>query len=364
MKVRRPVKQLLGIVVILVAVLLVGACAQPTPAPPTPAPTPTPTPAPAPTPETFEFKLAFPYPPGDEMGIGPEFMAAELEKRTGGRVKITIFPGGALGKMPDSLDMLETGIADMAVFPPSVFPKVFRILDALTLPGIRLPNRALAQETVYQLYYNGLLDKEYAGFKPLLWEGTDTFGFVFKEKITTLEELRKMKIRSPAGISTQVVEALGCTVVSIPIPDVYMALDRGVADGLVAMRGSFISFKLYELTKYWLWLPMGCGANVVAMTQDKWDSLPLDIQVIWEQVNNETKYYFLEEADRRQPPVKEHLEQLGLEIYTLSPDEEARWYAIFDTLTEQWIADTEAAGYPAKDSVATIQRSIRRYMEQ
>ena len=65
----------------------------------------------------------------------------------------------------------------------------------------------------------------------------------------------------------------------------YTAVDRGVVDGLATMPGSFFSLKLNEVTKYWLWLPMGCGCNVTVMTQAKWDSLPPDIQMIWEKLN-------------------------------------------------------------------------------
>ena len=228
-----------------------------------------------------------------------------------------------------------------------MFAKVFRIPDGITLPSVRIPNRPLGTEIMYTLYYEGLMNKDYAGYKPLVWQGTTPMGFAFKKKITTLEELRKLKIRAPAGLTTTVVESLGVSVVSLLPPAVYMAVDRGVVDGLATMPGSFFSLKLNEVTKYWLWLPMGCGCNVTVMTQAKWDSLPPDIQMIWEKLNYDTKYYFLKRWTER-PSDRQRFKEAGVQVYTLSPEEEARWYKIFDTVTEKWIADVGSCRVPCQ----------------
>ena len=345
MKTRKSLMKLLGVVMVL---FMVGFTTQLTSAQ---------------APKPIELKFTFPYPESDEMVIGLKYMVQELEKRTGGRVKITMYYSESLGKLIDSLDMLNKGVADIAFFSPSMFAKVFRIPDGITLPSVRIPNRPLATEIMYSLYSEGLMNKDYAGYKPLLWQGTTPAGFAFRKKINTLEELRKLKIRAPAGLATRTIEALGVSVVSLLPPDVYMAVERGVVDGLWTMPGSYFSLKLNEVTKYWLWLPMGCGCNATVMTQAKWDSLPPDIQTIWEKINSDTKTYFLKAMAER-PSDRQRFKEAGVQVYTLSPQEEERWYKIFDNVTDKWIGEVEAAGYPARAAINAMNRIISTYTDK
>ena len=59
------------------------------------------------------------------------------------------------------------------------------------------------------------------------------------------------------------------------------------------------------------------------------------------------------------PSDRQRFQEAGVQVYTLSPDEESRWYKIFDTVTEKWIAESEAQGYPAKDAINVMNRVIR-----
>lgn len=366
---KRPITRCLAIVT-LVAFLMaaVGACAMQAPSPTPVSVSKTTEAAPASkttSAQTIELKLAFPYPEADEMWAGPEFMIKELQTRTGGRVKVTPYFAEALGKVMDTLDMLKDGTADIAMFPP-LFTKPMPISGIFTVPGLRIPNRAASHELAYTLWEKGLLKKDFetTGLKPLMWLGTDPMAFAFKSKITTLEELRKLKMRSPPGISSDAVTALGASVVNMPAQEVYMALDRGVVDGLVTMPGSYFSVKMNEVAKYWLDLPLGTGANIVAMSQDKWNKLPPDVQQTWEEINREARDYFLKEMERRHPDRLAEFKKAGVEVYTISQEEAERWYKLVDPVTDKWIADAEAAGYPGKAAVETAREVVKKHSQR
>ena len=313
--------------------------------------------------ETIKLKFATLYPKQDPNCLGVQYMFEELEKRTGGRVKITPYYSQSLGKAQEMLDMLNKGVADIALFTPAVFPRVLVMTDVLSLPGL-INKRAIATEVMYELGYRGLLDKDLAGYKVLLWAGTEPFGLGFVDKkVTKLEDLRKLKIRGPGGVTSGVLEALGPSVVTIPTSDIYMALDRGVTDGLVTGPGWYFTMKINEVTKYWLWKPMGIGANLTIMTQEKWDKLPEDIKFIWTELMTETKYRFLEDVEKWIPDTKAHFSKLGIEVYSLDSAEEARWDAIFNQYVAEWIADREAKGYPARETVEAVKQVVKRFTE-
>jgi TRAP-type C4-dicarboxylate transport system substrate-binding protein len=291
-------------------------------------------------------------------------MIKEMEKRTNGRVKITPYLNQALGKMPDSLEMLQTGIADIALFPPTPFAKIFQIFEAPSLPSLGVTNLATSQEVVYALLERGLLKKDFTGLKPLLFMGTDPMYLYLTKKATSLDELKKMKLRAGPGVSTAVVESLGASVINLPAPEVYMAIDRGVADGVAFMPDAYLSMRLNEVAKYYLDLPFGTGAIITVMTQKKWDSLPTDIRLIWEQINKEAKYYYLEQVARRHPDRIVEYQKAGAEVYGLSSEESAKWLKQTEGITSKWIADKKKRGYPAEEAVDLVKLVVRSFQKK
>lgn len=311
--------------------------------------------------ETVNLKFATLFPKHDPMCYGPQFLFRELEKRTGGKVKVTEYYSQSLGKAPEMLDMLEKGIADIAVFPIAIFPRVFQMSSVMSLPGL-ISKRAIAGEVMYELGYRGFLAKDFENYKALIWEGTEPMGFGFVDKkVTRLEELRKLKIRAPGGVQSDVLKALGPSVVTIPTPDIYMALDRGVADGLTTMPGWYLTMKMYEVSKYWLWKPLGIGANLTLMTKKKWNSLPAGVRAEIADLLPAAKYKFLEMVTKQIPDAKAHLRKFGVEVYTLDPKESARWDKILDEYNEKWIADMESKGYPARETVKAVREIVKRF---
>lgn len=311
--------------------------------------------------EVINLRLAFPYPQTDQMWIGIDYMIKEVEKRTNGKVKIKAYPASSLGKVFDSLELLKSQTADIAMFPP-IFDKFLRISGIYAVPTLQFQNRGVCQEVALALFKKGLLTKEYedAGIKPMFWLGTDPVGFVFKKKITTLEELQKLKMRTPPGMTGKALEALNVSVVSLPVGEVYMALSRGVVDGMTAMAGSFVSMKLYETTKYWLDLPMGGGAMIIAMSKKSWDKLPPDVQKIWEEVNMETMSYFDQELNKKFGDWREWVKSFGVEVYELSPKEAKRWYKMVEGVEDEWVSTAEADGFPGKQALKIAKKIIAK----
>jgi TRAP-type C4-dicarboxylate transport system substrate-binding protein len=267
----------------------------------------------------------------------------------------------SLGKLPDSLEMLHTEIADIALFPPTPFARVFQIFEAPSLPSLGSTNLAMSQEIVYALLERGLLKKDFAGLKPLFFLGTDPMYLYLKKKVTSLDEIKKMKLRAGPGVSTAVVEALGASVINLPAPEVYMAIDRGVADGVAFMPDAYLSLRLNEVAKYYIDLPFGTGAIITAMTQKKWDSLPADIQMIWEQINKEVKYYYLEEVIRRHPNRIAEYEKAGAEVVRLSPEESAKWLKQTESIAQKWAEAKKKQGYPADEALALVELLVQGF---
>jgi TRAP-type C4-dicarboxylate transport system substrate-binding protein len=321
-----------------------------------------PTPAITQTSKTFSLKFASWVPQHDTMNYAPNLWMKEVEKRTGGRVKVTPYYGESLGKVANSLNMLKTGICDLALMPTGVLSKDFRVLDVLSLPGL-ISNRAVGTELMYTLLHRGLLEKEFAGYRPIVLQAHDSFYLVFtKKKVTTLEGLKGMKIRFPSITIKSYFEALGATPVSIPPPELFNAINTGVLDGTSASPGYLVMSKLYEIMKYISWAnPISSGANIVLMSQKTWDSLPQDIQLIMEELNTKAKYQYLDAGQQQDIDSIKQLKKAGMEMYSLSPDELKRWQKLAQPVIDQWVSDTQAAGFPGKEALETALQVVERF---
>jgi TRAP-type C4-dicarboxylate transport system substrate-binding protein len=321
-----------------------------------------PTPAITQTSKTFNLKFASWAPQHDTMNTAPNLWMKEVEEQTEGKVKVTPYYDQTLGKIANSLDMLKTGICDLALMPTGALSKDFRVLDVLSLPGL-IPNRTVGTELMYALLHRGLLEKEFKGYKPIVLQAHDPFYLAFaKKKVTTLEELKGMKIRFPSVTIKSYFEALGATPVSVPPPELFNAINTGVLDGTSVSPGYLVTSKLYEIIKYVSWAnPISCGANIVLMSQKTWDSLPQDIKLIMEELNTKAKYQYLEAGQQQDIDSIKQLKKAGLDMYNLSPDELKRWQKLAQPVIDQWVSDTQAAGYPRKEAFEIALQVVERF---
>ena len=322
---------------------------------------PTVTPAQTPAGKTFNLKFASWLPQQEAMNYATNLWMKGVEERTNGRVKVTPYYGETLGKSMNSLDMLRTGVCDIALFPTIYFSKQFRVLDILALPGL-VPNRTVGTEIIYTLLRQDLLKKELANYRPVVMQGFDPGFLVFsKKKVTKAEELKGMKIRFTSATTKMALEALGATPVSIPGPELFSAVNTGIVDGTTISPAFLITAKLQEITKYVVWgNSLFCGANIVLMSQKTWNSLPVDVQLIMEELSAKAKYDYLDIGHQADIDALNAMKAAGMDLTRLSPEESKKWQKLFKGIEDQWVSETQAAGFPGKEALEITKKVIER----
>jgi len=341
----------ISIALVLVAAALSAACA----------------PAPAPAPAApIELKLAESMSPKHKMTThGYEAWAKMVEEATNGRVKVTVFPGGALAKTPEAYDATIAGVADVAMIVQSVVGEArFPLTMVMNLPMI-FPNATVASRVAQELYEKfPEIRAEYSEVKVLFFYSTSAYQLHTAEKpVHTLEVLKGLQIRAAGRMAGEIVKALGATPVNIPMDEAYMALSKGVIDGLVAAFGPLGAFKLTEVTKYHvdnadLYTSVFC----VVMNLDKWNSLPPDIQKAIDEISGATgAELFGTVFDSTGEPDIKALTEMGDIFITLTPEEKARWVEAVMPLREQWLADMAAKGLPGDKVLNEALRLAEKY---
>lgn len=271
--------------------------------------------------------------------------AAEVEKRSGGRIQITVHPGGSLTKADQCWQGVINGISDLGMSCFAYTPGRFPLLEALDLP-LGWPDGLTATRvaTALAAKYN---PAEIQGAKLLYVHAHGPGILATKKPVRSLEDLKNMKIRG-TGLSAGIATALGATAVGMPQPETYDALQKGVVEGTFCPIETLKGWKQGEVIGF-ITDTKAIGyttAMFVAMNQKSWDALPADLQRIITDVSAE----FVERHGQAWNQADEEglafVRGLDREIISLSAEEEARWKAQVAPIVEKYLAQTAEKGLP------------------
>ena len=276
-------------------------------------------------------------------------MLEELKKRSNGRISYTLYAGGALGKGPEHYDIVKNGLSDMGYFTATWNPGRFPLTDVLSL-ATWVDGKDLATDIGNEVYEK-VLHHEFEGVKVLELNGCIQ-AFIWTTKpVRTMEDLKGLKIRSPGGHQTNYIKALGAQPIFMPLGDVYLAMETGTIDGLVTCPPLVLAFKLFEVAKYGVKATFGCVSEGVIMNAKSWERTPDDLKPIIEEVAGNPFAVTSGLNKKTYAQMMTEVGDKGVTVYELPAEEEARWFASFQEMTRQWVAELEAKGKPAKEAV-------------
>lgn len=278
-----------------------------------------------------------------------EPMLEELKARSNGRITYTLYAGAALGKGPEHYDIVAKGLSDMGYFTATWTPGRFPLTDVLSL-ATWVDGKDIAVDIGNKMYEEALAH-EFPGVKMIELNGCIQAFLWTRKPVKTLEDCKGLKIRSPGGHQTHYIKSLGAEPVFMPLGDVYLGLETGTIDGLVTCPPLVLAFKLHEVAKYGVVATFGCVSEGVIMNQKSWDNTPDDLKVIIEEVcsnpfrttgglNQEVYGVMMDEISKS-----------GVELTSLTPEQQKEWFAGFQSVTKKWVDDLEAKGLKAKDTV-------------
>lgn len=281
----------------------------------------------------------------------------DIERLSGGGVKISIHPGAELGPAPAQYDMVLRGDADLAFGLPAYTPDRFPLSSVFELPFL-VRNAESGSIVLWEIYKNYLRD-EFNDVK-VLWMFVHSPGqLISKRPVRSLEDLQGMKIRSPGAIMSGVIERFGAIPVNVPINKAYEALASGDADAIVTPWEALVPFRFYEQCKFATILDLYAMPFFVIMNRAKYDALPPDLKKIFDENSGDMMSARAGEAfDRGEIAGKNLFLQNGGEIIELSPDERKRWERIALAAGDRWAEETSARGLPGVEVLEATTRML------
>ena len=300
------------------------------------------------------------FPPTHSQCKAAVSWAEEIEKRSDGRIKITIFPGGTLTKANQCYDGVVKGISDIGMSCFAYTRGRFPVMAAVDLPH-GYPDGKVATRVATE-FYKSMSPKELDDVKVLYIHGHGPGLLHTKKPVRTLEDMKGMKIRS-TGLSARVVKALGGAAVAMPQNDTYEALQKGVVEGTFTPIETLKGWRQAEVIKCTTECP-GVGYTTsmfVVMNLKKWNALPKDLRKMIEEVSAEWVGVHGEAWDKGDDEGRAYTLSQGNEIIALSEEENRRWAEAVAPVIEDYISTTEEKGLPGKKAVARVKELINKY---
>ena len=288
--------------------------------------------------------------------------ANEVEKATGGRVKLQMLPKHPSAP-PGTFDAVRDGLVDVSYVTASYTPARHILPLMAELPGAG--DTALVNSVAYSRIHWKYFDKvgEYKGVK-LLAVFTHGPGQMFtKRPIASINDVQGLKIRTGGGVAEAVAKALGASAFVKPAPESYELLKGGVADGVFFPMESIISFKLDTVLEQATLFPGGMYSSAFGffMNEDKWNKLPKPDQDAIEKLSGEHLARLAgqswDEADRKG---LEALKKSGVRIVNADAAFVAEVQKRSVPIIDDWIKKAGAKGVDAARILAEFRAELKK----
>jgi TRAP-type C4-dicarboxylate transport system substrate-binding protein len=290
-----------------------------------------------------------------------EAWCKEVEKRTGGEVKIYFYPGQTLTKAAQCYDGVISGMSDIGMSCLLYTRGRFPLMDFINLP-FGNPSGEFATAIINEVYEK-FKPKELSQVKVLyLHAHGPGFIHVKKKPIYKLEDLKGLKIRCPGSVA-DTLRALGATPVSMPMPEVYQALQKGVVQGAVYPMETNKGWKMAEVIDYSIAnyeIAYSVGFFVV-MNKKKWESLPEKYKKIIEEINIEWAKKHGKAWDKSDFEGFRFTLSQGNSIIGIGDEEAKRWKGKVKIVFDKYIQNTKKKNLPGEEIIKYLQKRLKEY---
>lgn len=237
--------------------------------------------------QTVELKLSHYLPPNHTINVELIRWASDLEKKSDGRLKISIFSSGQMGPITRQFDLARTGVADMAFLLHGATPGRFPLTELSNLPYVFNPETggtmkkpvSNAESSAILTSVSGQLAKEHDGTKILYMIATPTLSLFFnKDKVRKPADMKGMRIRHNGPVPSKMIELWGATPAAVAPVELADALEKGTVQGMTFSYEAAQAFQFGSVVKSVTEINAYAVSFALVMNEKKYDSLPADLR--------------------------------------------------------------------------------------
>ncbi len=219
-----------------------------------------------------KWDLPAAYPATNFHSVNLQEFANDVDKATGGKLKITVHANGSLFKAPEIKRAVQGGQAQAGEILLANFQNEWQLFGADGLPFL-----ADSYDESAKLYkvQKPFLEKKLAeqGMALLYAVPWPPQGIYVKKPISSAADLKGVKWRAYSPATARIAELVGAQPVTVQAAELSQAMATGVVESYMSSGSTGFDTKTYEHIKYWYdtqaWLPK----NAVIVNKAAFDAL-------------------------------------------------------------------------------------------
>jgi TRAP-type transport system periplasmic protein len=284
--------------------------------------------------------------------------AAEVERRTSGALKITVYPNSSLMKTNAQFSAMRKGALDLSLVPLSYAGGEVPETNLGLMPGVvtSYEQGATWKKAPIGKAMSDLLYDKGVVILSWIWQAG---GVASRTRaIVEPEDSKGLKVRGGSREMDTVLKAAGAAVLSLPSDEIYAAMQTGALDAAMTSSTSLISFRLEEVAKqlttgrgkaYWFMLePLMVSRSVL-------ESLPKNQQDVILSVGAELEKFGVDGARADDQKVASIYEKAGGKAYDLTAATVEHWRTLArDTAWKDFAARSDNCAHMLKLAEQTL----------
>ncbi|MCM3584978.1 TRAP transporter substrate-binding protein [Mesobacillus maritimus] len=253
-----------------------------------------------------------------------DVFAERVEKETDGKVKVESYPASQLGADREMLEGMQQGVVDAGLIGTIAMGNFVPEYQVWDLPYIFPNDQGKKDEIV-----NGPIGEEIAGYARdkgfeviSYWHHSNRSMSNSKRPIKSIDDLKGLKMRvveNPSSMDW--FERIGAVPTPMAFNELYTALQQGVVDGQDNGPGLTYGSKFSEVQPYFTYTEHIYSVLAFIVSKKTWDKMPEDTQKIVKQLAQEVGKEQTKYSLEMEVKYGEMMEEAGVEIHRLSPDE-------------------------------------------
>ena len=276
-------------------------------------------------------------------------MANDVEKATGGKLKITVHANASLFKAPEIKRAVQGGQAQMGEILLANFQNEWQVYG---LDGI--PFLADSYPESMKLYkaQKPALEKKLGeqGMMLLYTVPWPPQGIYVKKPIESAADLKGVKWRAYSPATARIAELVGAQPVTVQAAELSQAMATGVVESYMSSGSTGYDTKTYEHIKYWYdtqaWLPK----NAVLVNKAAFDALDKSEQAALLKAGADAEKRGWALSEQKNGEYIELLKKNGMNIMAPPPQLKADMKKVGETMLKEWLDKAGPEGQALVDA--------------
>lgn len=295
------------------------------------------------------WNMPTPYPDGNFHTRNVRQFADDIEKATGGKLKITVHSNGSLIKMPEIKRAVQAGGAQIGEILISVLANEDAMFGFESNPFLA-PNYEAAAKLwgAAKPFIEKRLDSQ--GLKLLYSVAWPPQGIYANKAIESVADLKGTKFRTYSPQTGRFAELMGAVPTTVQVPEIAQAFRTGLVDAMITSAATGVDTQAWDYLSHYYDTKAFLPQDVVFVSKRAFSSLdePTQKAVLDAAAAAEKRGWEMSRSEDQK--LKDTMASKGIKVTEPSPKLVSELTAIGKTISDEWAKKAGPDGQAVLDA--------------